>query len=78
MTSRMFRLVPVFLALLGCQANPDKQTISQLRDVPPDLSEVYIDDSLLKAMSSYQQFLNETPQHTMAPEAMRRLADLQI
>ena len=70
MMFRAIPLLPIVLVLLGCQTNPDKQTISQLRDVPPDLSEVYIDDSLLKALSSYRQFLNETPQHTMAPEAM--------
>ena len=42
------------------------------------LSPYTVDDSLVKAMASYQHFLDETPQHAMAPEAMRRLADLQI
>jgi len=77
----MSRLCPPALALLllvGCQSNPDKQTIAQLRDVEPDLDEVRIDDSLVKALTGYQQFLVETPEHRMAPEAMRRMADLQI
>ncbi len=66
------------LLLVGCSGNPDKRTISQLREVDPDLREQHVDDSLVKAMASYRQFLDETPEHTMAPEAMRRLADLQI
>ena len=66
------------LLLVGCQSSPDKTTIAKLRQVDPDMTEVAIDDSLVKAMNSYQRFLNETPGHAMAPEAMRRLADLQI
>jgi len=68
----------LLLAVAGCQTNPDKRTIAQLRDVSPDVDEVEIDDSLVKALTGYQRFLHETPEHTMAPEAMRRLADLQI
>ncbi len=64
--------------LLGCTSNPDKHTIAELRDVDPDMRETHVDDSLVKAMESYRQFLNETPEHDMTPEAMRRLADLQI
>jgi tetratricopeptide (TPR) repeat protein len=64
--------------LLGCQTAPDHGTISQLRNVEPDLNEVSVDDSLVKAMAGYREFLNATPEHAMAPEAMRRLADLEI
>jgi TolA-binding protein len=64
--------------LVACQSQSDRHTIADLRNHEPDLSEVHIDDSLVKAMAGYQRFLNETPEHTMAPEAMRRLADLQI
>jgi tetratricopeptide (TPR) repeat protein len=76
----MRRAMPIVLGLLlvGCSGNPDKRTISQLREVDPDLREQHVDDSLVKAVASYRQFLDETPEHTMAPEAMRRLADLQI
>lgn len=66
------------LLLSGCQSAPDKSTIAKLRQVQPDLTEVHVDDSLVKAMESYERFLSETPSHAMAPEAMRRLADLQI
>ncbi len=66
------------LGLAGCQTAQERNTIAKLRSVEPDLQEVQVDDSLVKAMVSYQRFLDETPGHTMAPEAMRRLADLQI
>ena len=78
MMYRSLLSIVVVVVGLGCQSQPDKQTIAGLRDVEPDLSEVHIDDSLVKAMASYRHFLNQTPAHTMAPEAMRRLADLQI
>lgn len=65
--------------LVGCQTTrDDRGTISQLRDVEPDLEEVPVDNSLVSAMAGYRQFLNATPNHQLAPEAMRRLADLQI
>ena len=77
----MKRGLPILLfpcLLLGCQSSPDRHTLATLHGVPPDLEETRVDDSLLKAMAGYQRFLDETPEHVMAPEAMRRLADLQI
>ena len=71
-------LAAALLLAAGCQSDPDRTTIAELRSVAPDLEEVAVDDSLVKAMASYQRFLDETPGHAMAPEAMRRLADLQI
>jgi TolA-binding protein len=70
--------IAVGIALLGCSSSPERHTIAELRDVDPDLSEVQVDDSLTKAMTSYRDFLEATPTHAKAPEAMRRLADLQI
>jgi tetratricopeptide (TPR) repeat protein len=65
--------------LVGCHTVRDHRgTISQLRSVEPDLQEVPVDNSLVSAMAGYRQFLNATPNHQLAPEAMRRLADLQI
>lgn len=65
--------------LVGCQTTRDERgTISELRNVEPDLKEVPVDNSLVSAMAGYRQFLNATPNHQLAPEAMRRLADLQI
>jgi len=77
------RIAPVILLvglvlLAGCQSRSDKATIAELSQRAPDLAEVTVDDSLVKAMAGYRRFLEETPKHAMAPEAMRRLADLQI
>ncbi len=67
------------LALVGCQSHRDESgTISQLKNVEPDLNEYAVDDSLVAAMAGYREFLRATPNHAMAPEAMRRLADLEI
>src|SRR5262249_53925992 len=80
--SRMRRTAAVLtvgFVLVGCHTARDEHgTISQLRNVEPDVAEVPVDNSLVSAMAGYRQFLNATPNHAMAPEAMRRLADLQI
>ena len=44
----------------------------------PDVAEVEVADSLDLAMQSYRRYLDETPTSAMTPEAMRRLADLQL
>jgi hypothetical protein len=44
----------------------------------PDVQEVKVDQGLDQAMQGYRRFLEETPETSMTPEAMRRLADLQI
>ncbi len=77
---RIVKALPICWLVLvcGCQSSPDRTTIAKLRQVEPDMAEMKIDDSLVKAMEGYQRFLDETPSHAMAPEAMRRLADLQI
>ena len=53
-------------------------TLAELEQVPADLNEVYLEDSLEKAAQSYRRYLNETEGSARTPEAMRRLADLQI
>jgi tetratricopeptide (TPR) repeat protein len=65
-------------ALASCASNPDKQTLAGLQDVPADVEEVSVDDSLDSAMQAYRRFLKETPEGEMTPEALRRLADLEI
>jgi tetratricopeptide (TPR) repeat protein len=74
-------LVPVIAA--GCAARNKKPietagTLAELRDVPPDVEEMKVEKGLDQAMSHYRQFLEETPEDVMTPEAMRRLADLQL
>ena len=44
----------------------------------PDVQEVKVEQGLEQAMQHYRRFLEETPETPMTPEAMRRLADLQL
>src|SRR5262252_6759778 len=82
--------LPTLLALAviafmaGCAAHVNKPvgtttgTLAELRSVLPDVQEVKIEQGLEQAMTNYRRFLEETPETTMTPEAMRRLADLQL
>src|SRR5499427_5053416 len=74
-------IAPLFM--MGCAARPNKPvgtagTLAQLRNVRPDVQEVKVEQGLDQAMQQYRRFLDETPETAMTPEAMRRLADLQI
>src|SRR5213080_1542578 len=67
----------------GCAARTNKPvgtagTLAELRNVRPDVQEVKVEQGLEQAMQNYRRFLEETPETTMTPEAMRRLADLQL
>ena len=68
--------VPFFLA--GCASTPSSGTLATLSTVQPDVAEVEVADALDLAMQSYRRYLDETPTSAMTPEAMRRLADLQL
>jgi tetratricopeptide (TPR) repeat protein len=74
-------IAPVLIA--GCAARATRTdktvgTLAQLRNVRPDVREVKVEQGLDQAMQQYRRFLEETPETAMTPEAMRRLADLQI
>src|SRR5262245_26096565 len=74
-------IAPVFM--VGCAARPIKSvgtvgTLAELRNVRPDVQEAKVEQGLDQAMQQYRRFLEETPETAMTPEAMRRLADLQI
>jgi len=69
-------LAPAFAA--GCTAAPQRGTIAELASVPADVAEVEVADSLDLATVSYRRYLEETPTSALTPEAMRRLADLQL
>lgn len=75
-TPRSLLMAP--LVALACSGNPDRQTLAGLRAVDPDLEEVAVADGIDRAMDGYRQFLDEAPTSTLTPEAMRRLADLQL
>lgn len=74
----LLALISVLGMLAACTSNPDKQTIAELRDVDPTLEEIDVTGSLEKAMQGYQRFLEETPTNGKTPDALRRLADLQL
>jgi tetratricopeptide (TPR) repeat protein len=67
--------------VVGCAPRPEKGpegTLAELRSVSPDVQEAKVEQGLEQAMQHYQRFLEETPETAMTPEAMRRLADLQL
>ena len=65
--------------LFACGTAPVHHgTIAELDSVPADLEEVYLEDGLERAAQSYRRYLAETSENERTPEAMRRLADLQI
>jgi tetratricopeptide (TPR) repeat protein len=66
------------LLAAGCATAPDSGTLAALNNVQADVAEVEVADSLDLAMQSYRRYLDETPTSAMTPEAMRRLADLQL
>jgi len=68
----------VVVILASCASAPNKETLGSLHSVKPDVADVEVQDTLDLALQSYRSFLAETPTSAMTPEAMRRLADLQI
>jgi tetratricopeptide (TPR) repeat protein len=71
-------LVAAAVLASSCTTTRPGGTLAELHRVPADTTEVDVSDSLERAMQSYRRYLNETPDNAMTPEAMRRLADLQI
>ncbi|HEU0224213.1 MAG TPA: tetratricopeptide repeat protein [Steroidobacteraceae bacterium] len=69
-------LAPALAA--GCAAAPQQQTLARLHAIEPDVAEVPVTEGLEQAMQGYRRFLEETPETELTPEAMRRLADLQL
>src|SRR6266436_5733975 len=74
-------IAPVFM--VGCAARLNKPvgtvgTLAELRNVRPDVQDVKVEEGLDQAMQHYRRFLEEAPETAMTPEAMRRLADLQL
>src|SRR5881628_2450499 len=78
--------IPMVIAqvfMVGCAARPNKPlgtagTLAELRNVRPDVQEVKVEQGLDQAMQHYRRFLEDAPETAMTPEAMRRLADLQL
>jgi tetratricopeptide (TPR) repeat protein len=66
------------LGFAACSTLDQQGTIAQLRHVQIEVREEQIAGGLEKAMEGYQRFLEETPDSSLAPEAIRRLADLKV
>ena len=66
-----------FLMLISCVSS-DHRTIADLHDIEVEVKNVKIEGGVEKAMQSYQKFLEQTPDTSVTPEAIRRLADLNI
>ncbi|HZN02685.1 MAG TPA: tetratricopeptide repeat protein [Candidatus Polarisedimenticolia bacterium] len=77
----MRRLAPIVLApalVVGCATHKPAGTLAELRHVDPDLQDATVDEGLDQAVQAYRRYLEETPVTAMTPEAIRRLADLQV
>src|SRR5499427_4964646 len=78
------RAIPIVLAsalLGGCTAHhkpPTQGTLADLHNVAPDVKESETTQSVDQAMEHYRKFLDESPETPMTPEAIRRLADLEL
>ena len=79
------RAIPVVLAsafLGGCAAHhkpPATQgTLADLHNAAPDVQDAQTKESVDQAMQQYRKFLEESPETPMTPEAIRRLADLEL
>jgi len=76
--------IPMVFALAfmaGCAARVKKNTggtLADLHNVAPDVKDVKVEDGLDQALAQYRKIVEETPKTAMTPEAMRRLADLQV
>jgi tetratricopeptide (TPR) repeat protein len=71
-------LAPALIVACATRAEKTTGTLAELRNVRPDVEEVQVEQGLEQAMHHYRRFLEETPETAMTPDAMRRLADLQI
>ena len=78
MDKRTLIFVLCCAGLTACATTEYQGTPAELQKVEADVDEVYLEDSLERAAESYRRYLNETPKSARTPEAMRRLADLQI
>ena len=75
---RVLAFILVAVSIAGCTSTSQNGTLAELRTAQPTVEEVYLEDSLEMAEQSYRRYLEETPKSATTPEAMRRLADLQI
>lgn len=71
--------LPLFIyLLLSACAIDENGTIADLSNIDVEIKDTRIEGGLEKAMKGYQRFLQETPESAMTPDAIRRLADLNV
>ena len=76
---KAFALLTVSMAICACATVSNEQgTLAELQKIEADVEDVYLEDGLERAAQSYRRYLEETDKNARTPEAMRRLADLQI
>jgi TolA-binding protein len=78
MRRRLTALLVAPALLAGCATDPDRHTLAELSRMEPDVTDVTVDDGLEQAIRGYRDFLDETPESELTPDAMRRLADLKV
>ncbi len=78
MKHRIIICLTVAAGLSACATASKNGTLAELEAMPADVDEIYLADSLERAAESYRRYLQETSESERTPEAMRRLADLQI
>jgi outer membrane protein assembly factor BamD (BamD/ComL family) len=69
-------LAPALAA--GCAGHPGRHTLAELHDREPEMTEMRVENGLDQAMLGYRAFLEQAPESSLTPEAMRRLADLKL
>src|SRR5215469_16115278 len=76
---RSSTIAVLLLVSAACADHVDRSgTLATLHEVRPDTKEVPVVQGLERAEQSYGEFLKQAPNSRLAPEAMRRLADLKI
>ena len=78
MRFRCVCLMVAAISIASCSGSPIRRTLAELRTIEADVEEIQVQDSLERAVESYRRYLEETPRGVLTPEAMRRVADLQI
>jgi len=82
MLRRAIPIVVVSAFLGGCTAHHKpvntQGTLADLQKVAPDGKDADTKESVDQAMQQYRKFLEESPETPMTPEAIRRLADLEL
>jgi cellulose synthase operon protein C len=78
MIARRCIVIAVAVLLASCRSWDDPNTLASLKHAKVEIRDVQVDEGIDRAMLGYRQFLEVSADSELAPEAMRRLADLKI